>query len=435
MVDVFDFDISEEDRVTYLQQNSHELYSVMEQLLAEFRISNLHSILDFIQHIVKRMSVPVESVLDIVAAAQNSRPQLAKQVLVLNLDRCLETRVFIPSILSAYLKYGCSFSGLKAHLLHQLSGMVRTRIIDAPRLITAVSYTSVDTLVNKRAIESLLRGMSKFMLDMYLTIGIDETNGKYFVLCISHVRLSKPILKTLIGQLKILHYDGKADLVDALHTRIEGMKDRLKFVDEYIELDEVLQSLRFDSNKKRSFSDDKQNVHRLTPAPAVLMALALYEETIKDREDSLDELYSIPSITDTLYRIDNDHTLCVNRTLKDLLRVVYIWAKDGDHMAILIQELEDMSGTCSTGHFIRLLNVMNGITFFMDVDTGRDPTRDALFTRATELIKSQPDYEDIIADMEALGAKYANQIAKEMLAESYPWGGVMRARRAYIHGA
>lgn len=430
-MDPLDFDIDEEIRLGFLQERHQEVYPTIERLLAEFRISNLNTLIDFVESIVRRMKLPVVCVLEVAKI-----PRLAKLVLTLNVECPFDLPIFIPQFIQEYLEHRAPLNGLKAELIHRLSRMVRGKIGEAPRLLRAVGLACVSAKQEKAKAE-VLREMSEYLLSIYQTVGLDDSNQRFFTLCIGSAKLNRKLLRSCLLLLNDassgLSYDSRADLVDSLQRRIEETKDKRDFIDEYLELDEVFQRLRF-SGDGRSFTDDKQNVHRIIIPPEVLKFIDDYEKKVEDRADSLDILYEHPLLKETLYRIDNDPLLYNGRTLPGLLRIVFIWAKDKGMISTLVQELQDMSGTCSTGHFLRMINVMNGVEFFLEVDDLRDPTRKTFFLRAGKLISSQENRDEILSDLSCKAKPFANQVAREMMGENTDWPGIMRARRAYLYG-
>lgn len=209
------------------------------------------------------------------------------------------------------------------------------------------------------------------------------------------------------------------------------------YMDEYIELFDIYISSRphFIANNMREFLNDPQNVHRIKIEDDVLARLNALAEQYIERTDSLQPLYQKPELRAALGAIDSCPSDFEGKTLKQWLRIIFLWAKDGGHLDILEQELQDMTGMCSSGHFRRLINVTNGILFTLN-ESVNDARRLEFASKIQAIIQAQPDADEILADFPAKALKYANMVVEEMLTGDIPvdrWDEILTVRYVYLY--
>ena len=174
----------------------------------------------------------------------------------------------------------------------------------------------------------------------------------------------------------------------------------------------------YTQNKKSTIYTNTQNVHDETINKNIINILRKLIQKVKitDRRNSGEILeiirnkYShleqnrMDKIMSSLERIMIDTAKYEMLNLSDILLLVweYIQSQEcsevnklnnKDELEIrLLQELEDMDQTCSTGHLSRILNVLSG--YFTDnvvQITLKDQLRSNIFARYTKLIKMLPE--------------------------------------------
>ena len=178
----------------------------------------------------------------------------------------------------------------------------------------------------------------------------------------------------------------------------------------------------YTQNKKSTIYTNSQNVHDETINKNIINILRKLIQKVKitDKRNSGEILeiirnkYShleqnrMDKIMSSLERIMIDNAKYEMLNLSDILLLVWEYiqsqeyigdninqhqTKTKDELEIrLLQELEDMDQTCSTGHLSRILNVLSG--YFTDnvvQITLKDQLRSNIFARYTKLIKMLPE--------------------------------------------
>jgi hypothetical protein len=119
-------------------------------------------------------------------------------------------------------------------------------------------------------------------------------------------------------------------------------------------------------------------------------------ETIRDKYSYI-EKDRMEKIMSSLERIMIDTAKYEMLNMSDILVLVWEYICQSEHKdeleKRLLQELEDMDQTCSTGHLSRILNILSGYFSENVVQiTLKDQLRSNIFARYTKLIKMLPEY-------------------------------------------
>lgn len=169
-------------------------------------------------------------------------------------------------------------------------------------------------------------------------------------------------------------------------------------------------------DQARTIYDNSQNVHESKIEESVKQAIAYLESTKEGLEfKSFESIYNdiLDIVTDddrddiiiSLERIEMDQTVHFERvTLKSLLQNVYarilISEYRDDMKKRLIEELKDTSGTCSTGYFSRLVNVLMGYDSNIQISIGWDTQISAnLFGRLNKKIQEREDCDVLLEQL------------------------------------
>jgi hypothetical protein len=108
----------------------------------------------------------------------------------------------------------------------------------------------------------------------------------------------------------------------------------------------------------------------------------------------------------TIQRFVLDNNVYTDKyvTLLQLLFRCYFYIKvtkgdDSELLKRLIEELDEMADTCSTGHLVRLANIFSGFDYNMTMDVDEE-LKSCIFQRLTKIInsKSDPEVEKIYED-------------------------------------
>ena len=164
----------------------------------------------------------------------------------------------------------------------------------------------------------------------------------------------------------------------------------------------------YTQNKSSTIYTNIQNVHDTTINQTIINTLRELIQKIKSKRHSGEVLeiirdkYShldktrMDKVMSSLERIMIDTAKYEMLNMSDILVLVWEFICQSEHKDELeyrlIQELEDMDETCSTGHLSRILNVLSGYFSENVVQISlKDQLRSNIFARYTKLIKMLPE--------------------------------------------
>lgn len=273
-----------------------------------------------------------------------------------------------------------------------------------------------------------------FILKKYVEIGPKSLDSYFFEELRWCIEVSMEILHLLVRWCDSLTPDDCSRVIDMIDNITWRSDDRSLFVREFVECYAVHRPITTTLSMRRFVSND-QNVHHVRIEPDTLVELDTLDAKFKEREDdSLRSFREKPELREALDRIETDPSDFHGRTLKEWLRIVFLWAKDEGHLDILEQELQDMTGKCSSGHFRRLINVPNGFLYHLEESVARNNERELFFKEVDALIKAQPDCDEIVCDISTRGVKYVNDVAVENMLHGGIWKRILEWRRIYLYG-
>lgn len=437
---ILDTGITLVTRIRLLRENPSIVHSVMSEIAGRYRTTKNESDLDFVRTVVKNMNLPTATVLAIVDVFRVVDLELTKRALLSNIHEAVRTTLYLVAYIRDYFWADLPLDHLKANIAGAISGIPLGDREAEQKYLDVVYITNPECRLfgdRKKAV-SLAIYVTKYIFERYTILGNAPYHAfMYIDVCFDLGKESHALLKTFMEWIPVQPGRHKVDLIWRLNTYIHRAKRRNEYMKEFIELDEMLRVI--DLGKKlqsplRKFHRDRQNVHRIKIEKDTLVELDKMEAKFKDREDdSMEDLYEKPELRTTLERIDSDTSDFYGSTLKQWLRIVFLWAKDENHLSILEQELQDMKGMCTSGHFRRLVNVMNGFVFHLEEST-HEKLRDEFFSRTNALIQAQPNADEIVCDLSTRGVRYANEVALELMKRMLDWYEVMRVRRLYLYG-
>ena len=165
----------------------------------------------------------------------------------------------------------------------------------------------------------------------------------------------------------------------------------------------------YTQNKTSTIYTNIQNVHDTTINKTIMNTLRELIQKVKSNRHSGEVLeiirdkYShinetrMEKIMSSLERIMIDTAKYENMCMSDILVLVWEYICQSEHQdeleQRLLQEMEDMDQTCSTGHLSRILNILSG--YFSDnvvQITLKDQLRSNIFARYTKLITLLPEH-------------------------------------------
>ena len=165
----------------------------------------------------------------------------------------------------------------------------------------------------------------------------------------------------------------------------------------------------YTQNKASTIYTNIQNVHDTTINKTIMNTLRELIQTVKIGKrnsgevlETIRDKYSyiekerMEKIMSSLERIMIDTAKYEMLNMSDILVLVWDYICHSEHKdeleKRLLQELEDMDQTCSTGHLSRILNILSGYFSESVVKiTLKDQLRSNIFARYTKLIKMLPE--------------------------------------------
>jgi energy-converting hydrogenase A subunit M len=165
----------------------------------------------------------------------------------------------------------------------------------------------------------------------------------------------------------------------------------------------ILESL----GKYNDLYNSKQNIHMLNiniNEFIDFLKMKLLNSTLLSIKSTFEEL-RLKCITNNqlnaLERIEMDNSRLQHVELSQLLNIVYNFIINSEHkkelIHILLSELEDMSGTCTTGHYYRLINVLSGYYNFVSINPVLE-LRSVIKNRLTRCIESDEILKERVVD-------------------------------------
>jgi len=211
---------------------------------------------------------------------------------------------------------------------------------------------------------------------------------------------------------------------------------------------DILKELGRDLSQAPSIAANRENVHVFDPSVTEFLLQLGGMKLVTIRKNGSDQIRSFEDVCDliklipqyqasqkeinaSLLRIQIDHILYPgSQTLSTIfIRIFQVIEKHENKdllMERLLQELIDMSGTCSGGHASRLVNVFSGIDGFMLRISWKDQISSNLSGRLTALAKKAQDLEtrkkfadqDIVLSdeqLEKIDSDFRDKVLEEMM--------------------
>ena len=166
----------------------------------------------------------------------------------------------------------------------------------------------------------------------------------------------------------------------------------------------------YQKNKVSTIYTNAQNVHDTTINKKIINTLQQLIENVKTTRHSGEILeiirneyayidsYRLHKIMSSLERIMIDTAKYETLNMSDILVLVWEYICNSEHKqeleTRLLQELEEMDETCSTGHLSRILNVLSGYFVENSVEISfKEQLRSNIFARYTKMINMLPEYK------------------------------------------
>jgi hypothetical protein len=203
-------------------------------------------------------------------------------------------------------------------------------------------------------------------------------------------------------------------------------------------IDQSLSSTLFDKIKwsgvgKKTFYANRQNIHSIQIDKSVKPFFNHLLNEDLDKYLPYDEITSetvfgeifklcnenqLGKVQRTIQRFVLDNNVYTDKyvTLLQLLFRCYFYIKvtkgnDSELLRRLIEELDEMADTCSTGHLVRLANIFSGFDYNMTMDVDEE-LKSCIFQRLTKIINSKSD-----ADVEKIYEDPQSEVFMQVLSQ------------------
>jgi hypothetical protein len=133
---------------------------------------------------------------------------------------------------------------------------------------------------------------------------------------------------------------------------------------------QIIESLgnQFIEKRRQTVYTNAQNIHEITKVSQAIHALAKKTDKEEVAKLNIDTIYiwlqSEPVALESYQRIILDTATYDGYTMVDIMKYIWLAIQYSDHRLELenrwVEELIEMNGWCSTGHLVRLLNVLQG---------------------------------------------------------------------------
>lgn len=449
---ILDPTIRPSDRGTILRENKGLVAELVGNLCEKYRETGLREAHGCVYHIVTEMHLPPLTVLEIKRVFSASHPKLVEQALLLNINEAISYHIsrhaditVLPRYLGEYYTANLPLYLLKATLLAAFARLMLDDPQYAIDLLTMLFPCKQASPELQQKMEEVSLHVSRHVYEL----ASFNPHGRWIVYAtyeiLTQTRINLSTIQTILSWIPRADNRRRAYVIDSFMLRIRISPVRGEYVEETLLLEEEFHELRISRllNRRKlgtlsGFAEDPQNVHVVRIEDDVMEEIekTLGKFTTNKTEDSLESLRDDPKVKPSLETIEANGTIFYGRTLKQWLLLIYGWAKEGGHMKILVQELQDMSGACASGHFRRLINVMNGIAVDLKL-SDHDIRRKEFFDRTNQRIQEHPDCDEILQDIPRKARELANQVAREMLREDSSresWDSVLDARQKYLWG-
>lgn len=269
-------------------------------------------------------------------------------------------------------------------------------------------YEQLDILVKFCLTQKTINIHTKINLINNLNYNINEYINIMFNELSTATTVDKQLYTIVICQLSLKHNCLTNEIVQKLTKELtddstdENYKGNiadfmLGLSDEYLESIELAKKY-ISENTKGNLYTGKQMIHIISADAEKFIDCISEFDHDDDFFDSITKsnLFSSTGCAVSLARIGTDNSVYGKRSvnLKWIFckSVKYIQSRKEKELLIerLVQELEDMSMTCSTGHLFRLMNTFSGLEDFIKIDP-YDELRTCISTRLQKHISAMSE--------------------------------------------
>lgn len=390
---IFDFSLPLEDRMNALNQeykdNSDHIYEVIKKLNAIYCMSPVGVIRKFLYEIAKQSTLPVEIRLECAVTLKDI--ESSARIGMECIDFLFEQSTHLPII----CRFDYIIQFMNTEYKDKYDTLLKKLLVESVEIPTEWRYKRVLSLKHLIDEEYMVQVCKLFIEHTGNDLSYRILGCQNLLSIQQHVPFAEGFLLHVIRDTSIEHR-ARADAADViLHMASNDT------------ISEAEQTLKELGGMHTTFYENKENVHskeidksvketleylttlEISPIPTFdtvsynIQKLAqkkyrekifvthssgkterIYMETLSEQEEQ---------IKTSLLRIELDRTVFkdVNHTLQSVLCLIYAYIDTHAHTyelhKRLLEELIDMSGTCTTGYLNRFMNVLSGFGYTLRI--------------------------------------------------------------------
>jgi len=252
----------------------------------------------------------------------------------------------------------------------------------------------------------------EFRLDICQEFMETTTDVRYKILACQYLRRLLKRQKRDCGIVKSVLKDIMTDKTQAHEVRADAADTLFRFGDENDV--ELAQQVIRELGGGDTIYENKENVHldsiQQSARDIINSVNKIVKGTLKDFQAYVNYIIEHLNdedngkVFDAIERIDVDRNITDERTIKDvfciLCEYIITYSKENKNVLTqrLIEELEDMAGTCTSGYITRLANVLSGFGYNISI-SWKDQIQSVFTARLNALIMKDENVDEILSDM------------------------------------
>ncbi len=403
------FTKSKDEMISHLSLTDLDLTDEeREKLIIELSINNPECLIESLKDLISRYSenennIIYETIIKI--CMSNNTPFITK----IECSKCLPNGDTLYSIIKKLDKYDETISHTllwdSLFYLHSLD----YNVIDDMKELISNEKLNIEYRYN------LIRNITytKYTKELILSFisSIKEENSEFYIYCLQLLQKHNECTEKYCIEL-YNNYFNKPTLPDYIKANFADFLISTKF--DYCKeiANKILTSLSGDIT---SLYLNKQNVHIIDFNIKQFTSL-LNNVTCKQSEkDTITFILNLCKTKNqhlSIHRIQLDNGLYDSFTLSSILYRLYWYIDSHDCkdelLKILLEELDHEPNSCSSGHLLRLINVLQGYTQFLTVDP-KIELKDSFNHKLTIFIQNSEHFEKI---MDAIQSQNEENIIK-----------------------
>ncbi|GHV49468.1 hypothetical protein AGMMS49579_01220 [Spirochaetia bacterium] len=185
----------------------------------------------------------------------------------------------------------------------------------------------------------------------------------------------------------------------------------------------TLDTLAFENSLHKTIYTNKQNIHDLCITESCLNIFNIVIQKLRgikiinlSEKDIVDQSPIILKVYNRIKYLDNFmyKTYSLNKVMDMIWTFIHTLDEKEDLKIRFFQEMEDMYNTCSSGYFMRFINVLSGFNTF-NIDIGwKNRIQAIIFNKMNKLIENDVNKDLILLDITNKGSHYKSFFIKNL---------------------